>query len=146
MIRRLALVVVALVSVWLTLGRGAALSLVAVAVIFVWTAKRRTPRFPLFLRRMGTERAFSVEQRRQIYDRDGGLCQYCLVLDRVARMTHFGVECPAGEDGDDACFEADHVVPWSKGGLTTLDNAVTACRRHNRMKSDRSVEDFIANP
>lgn len=140
MIRRLALVVVALVAVWLTLGRGAVLSLVAVAIIFVWKAKRRTHRFPLFLRRMGTERAFSVEQRRQIYDRDGGLCQYCGVL------THFAVECPGGEDGDDACFEADHVVPWSKGGLTTLDNAVTACRRHNRMKSDRSVEDFIANP
>lgn len=32
--------------------------------------------------------------------------------------------------------EADHVIPWSRGGPTTLPNGQWLCRRHNRAKSN----------
>ena len=34
-------------------------------------------------------------------------------------------------------FQADHVIPYAKGGETTLDNAQLLCRYHNQQKSDR---------
>lgn len=32
--------------------------------------------------------------------------------------------------------EADHVIPWSKGGATELYNGQLLCHRHNRRKSN----------
>lgn len=34
-------------------------------------------------------------------------------------------------------LEADHVVPWSRGGPTQLWNGAVLCHRHNRRKSNR---------
>ncbi len=34
-------------------------------------------------------------------------------------------------------MQADHIVPWSKGGKTTLDNCQMLCAHHNGVKSDR---------
>ncbi len=31
-------------------------------------------------------------------------------------------------------MEADHIVPWSKGGKTIQDNCQMLCRRHNNDK------------
>ena len=33
-------------------------------------------------------------------------------------------------------MEADHIIPWSKGGKTTDDNLQMLCKRHNRIKKD----------
>lgn len=33
-------------------------------------------------------------------------------------------------------MQADHIVPWSKGGRTVLDNCQMLCKRHNLLKSD----------
>ncbi|MBQ2812594.1 MAG: HNH endonuclease, partial [Clostridia bacterium] len=33
-------------------------------------------------------------------------------------------------------MQADHIIPWSKGGHTTLDNGQMLCRMHNLKKSD----------
>ena len=54
--------------------------------------------------------------RFNLFLRDSFSCQYCTV-------------------GDDLTF--DHVVPRSKGGLTTWENVVAACSSCNLRKSDR---------
>ena len=33
-------------------------------------------------------------------------------------------------------MHADHKIPWSKGGHTTLENGQMLCREHNLEKSD----------
>jgi 5-methylcytosine-specific restriction endonuclease McrA len=56
--------------------------------------------------------------RGNVWLRDNGECQYC--GDAIARK--------------DATL--DHVLPSSKGGLTSWDNTVTACSPCNSSKSD----------
>lgn len=69
-------------------------------------------------------RRFSESDRIAIYRAVDGVCQECSKLglsDDEARV-------PWSE------YEADHVVPHSKGGPTVIDNAQVLCRRHNRAK------------
>lgn len=61
--------------------------------------------------------------RRELWRRDGFLCQYC------------GVR-PA----EDECT-IDHVVPKSLGGETNWTNCVLACYRCNSQKADRRPEE-----
>ncbi len=58
--------------------------------------------------------------RFNVFLRDGFTCQYC------------GVRLPA----HDLTF--DHVVPRSKGGMTTWDNVVAACGPCNMRKANRT--------
>lgn len=60
--------------------------------------------------------------RRTIYKRDNSTCQYC--------------GCRPGSEE----LSIDHVVPRSKGGLTTFDNCVLACVDCNTRKADRTPE------
>lgn len=39
-----------------------------------------------------------------------------------------------------AFFEVDHIIPFSKGGLTREDNLQLLCRRCNRRKSDKLID------
>ncbi len=64
--------------------------------------------------------------RKCVYERDGGKCHYC--------------EEPVALEK----FQADHVVPFSKGGLTILSNLVCACVRCNLAKGNVSYEQFVA--
>lgn len=57
--------------------------------------------------------------RRGIYDRDDGRCQYCQVHVRGKEMT------------------IDHIVPQSRGGVTSWLNCVLACGPCNHRKADR---------
>ena len=57
--------------------------------------------------------------RRNIFERDGNLCQYC--------GRHF-------ERGE---LTLDHVTPRSRGGTSTWENIVLACLDCNIRKSDR---------
>ncbi|NKY96547.1 HNH endonuclease [Nocardiopsis alborubida] len=34
-------------------------------------------------------------------------------------------------------LQADHIVPWSRGGATALGNGAALCQRHNARKSNR---------
>ncbi|WP_206109929.1 HNH endonuclease [Paenibacillus albicereus] len=52
--------------------------------------------------------------------RDGHACRYC---------------------GSEDELTADHVIPESAGGPTTLDNLVTACRTCNTKKGRKSLEE-----
>jgi len=72
-------------------------------------------------------RAFSEAERIKIYRRDNGLCQKCLEEGKPeveARVLW-------------SEYDADHVLPHSKGGETIVENAQVLCRYHNRQKGNR---------
>ena len=62
------------------------------------------------------QRLASLQQRKRIYQRDAGQCQYCGI--------------------DVAFFEAeiDHVHPWARRGPTKVPNMVLACKPCNQLK------------
>lgn len=67
-------------------------------------------------------RLFTHEQRIAIFRRDSGKCQLKLKCD--------GVKC------DWENWEADHIIPWSKGGKTIVENGQVACPSCNSAKRD----------
>ena len=58
--------------------------------------------------------------RINVYTRDGFVCQYC----GLRKMT------------EDLTF--DHVLPRSRGGVTSWENVVTCCIECNRQKANRT--------
>ena len=64
------------------------------------------------------KRNFDEAQRQVIYRRDKGICQKC------------GKQCEWND------WEADHIVPWSKGGKTEIENGQALCPTCNSKKSD----------
>lgn len=69
-------------------------------------------------------RTFSPEQRMAIFRRDKGICQ--------------APGCKTVCDESD--FHADHIVPHSKGGPTSVENGRVLCPKHNLTLGDR--EDY----
>lgn len=69
-------------------------------------------------------RAFSPAQKRQAYEKCGGICPMCLKENRLT--IHYDI----------TEMEADHITPWSQGGKTSLENCQMLCRLHNREKSN----------
>lgn len=71
-----------------------------------------------------SRRAFSEGERIAIYRRDNGRCQMCVAESKPDK------ECivPWRE------YDADHVIPHSKGGQTAVANAQLLCRYHNQQK------------
>ena len=65
-------------------------------------------------------RGFTDEQRFAIYWRDEGMCQW--------------PECDVHCDESD--FHADHIVPHSYGGRTTVQNGQVLCPPHNLQKGN----------
>ena len=63
--------------------------------------------------------------RRAVFARDDWTCQYC-----GARTT----------------LTVDHVIPRSKGGLSTWDNIVASCAPCNRRKGDRLPHQVDMHP
>ncbi len=63
-------------------------------------------------------RAFTESQKRAAYDRQKGICKKC--------SKHFELKD----------MEADHIMPWSKGGKTSPENCQMLCLECNRRKSD----------
>jgi len=62
-------------------------------------------------------------QKRVLFNRDSWQCQYC------------GVELAY------SAITVDHVVPVCKGGLTTWNNCVAACKACNRKKGGKLLEE-----
>lgn len=60
---------------------------------------------------------------KQVFERDNYTCQYC------------------GEIGGK--LEADHIIPFSKGGSDELENLITSCRKCNRQKKDKSINEYL---
>ena len=65
------------------------------------------------------KRNFDEAQRQVIFRRDKGVCKMC------------GKQC----EWD--AWEADHVVPWSKGGKTEVENGQVLCPSCNSKKRDK---------
>ena len=63
-------------------------------------------------------RAFDDKTKTTVYSRQNGICSVC--------GRHFDIKE----------MEADHIVPRSKGGRTTIDNCQMLCKSCNRRKSD----------
>jgi hypothetical protein len=74
-------------------------------------------------------RQFDERERRAGYERQKGRC--C-----------FGIKCktPGNSNGQQVfeieTMDADHIVPWSKGGKTDADNCQMLCIACNRSKGD----------
>lgn len=58
--------------------------------------------------------------RLKILERDNHICYWC------------------GAPGD----TMDHILPWSKGGRTTMDNCICACQECNGQRGDTPAEEF----
>lgn len=69
-------------------------------------------------------RAYTDNEKRQVYERQGGICPYCVAEHR--EKTHYELEE----------MEADHITPWCEGGKTNVDNCQMLCKEHNRRKSN----------
>ena len=64
-------------------------------------------------------RQFDDDDKRTAYETQKGVCPKCVGSFAYEEM------------------EGDHIVPWSKGGKTVLENLQMLCRRCNAIKSDR---------
>lgn len=69
-------------------------------------------------------RAFTDNEKRKVYERQGGICPHCVREHR--EKTHYEL----------AEMEADHITPWCEGGKTNIDNCQMLCKEHNRRKSN----------
>lgn len=74
-----------------------------------------------------TQRLFSWQQRRLLALRDGG-CRF------------------PGCSRPPAYTDAHHVVPWSEGGATDIDNAVLLCRFHHRLAHEGGWDLGVCDP
>ena len=61
-------------------------------------------------------RTFDKKQKREAYERQGGICPWC--------GNHFELEE----------MEGDHITPWAEGGTTTTENCQMLCKDCNRKK------------
>ncbi|MEQ8712256.1 MAG: HNH endonuclease [Cyclobacteriaceae bacterium] len=66
-----------------------------------------------------------VLTRQNIFRRDGHKCQYC---------------------GTHKDLTLDHLIPRSKGGKSTWNNLLTACRRCNARKGDYQIDQIDMKP
>ena len=70
-------------------------------------------------------RAFTESQKREVYERQFGICPHCS-LERRQKIQYEIDE-----------MEADHITPWCEGGKTHVDNCQLLCKEHNRRKSSK---------
>ena len=63
-------------------------------------------------------REFDDKMKRKKYEEQKGICPLCKEHFELSEM------------------EGDHIIPWSKGGKTVLENGQMLCRKHNHEKSD----------
>lgn len=64
-------------------------------------------------------RAFDEKTKVKIYEKQKGICPIC------------------HKQYDIGAMEADHILPWSKGGKTVPENCQMLCKMDNRTKSGK---------
>ena len=84
----------------------------------VWLRTDLVSKKPMRIRAFNSrmiDGSFTHDQRMAIFRRDKGVC-------------------PAGQDCSWDNWEADHKLPWSHGGKTTVENGQVACLARNASK------------
>ena len=79
------------------------------------------------LKTLDSKRLFNEAERIRIYRRQDGLCQMCLaekLPPEEARVSW-------------SQYQADHILPWIKGGQTAEWNAQVLCMAHNASKGGK---------
>jgi HNH endonuclease len=69
-----------------------------------------------------TSRHVPAKVRRAVWARDGGQCRF---------------EGPAGRCRETGLLEFHHVIPYARGGPTTVENLELRCAAHNRYEAER---------
>jgi hypothetical protein len=72
-------------------------------------------------------REFTPNQKREAYERQGGICPRCVSLHKPTATKVWKIEE----------MEADHIKPWHEGGKTDSANCQMLCRQCNREKGGR---------
>lgn len=102
---------------------------------------------------MGKRRKTVIHRLPEIIERDGGkwVCHYCgkklIPLDVEYPTEPYYIKRGSGIpvlNTDYDYPDADHIVPYSKGGGDDLDNLVAACRKCNCRKGTKSYDEFVA--
>lgn len=62
----------------------------------------------------------------KVFKRDGYKCRYCA--------------------NDDVPLTVDHLVLWEKGGPSTVENLVSACRKCNKVRGNEEYADWLKHP
>ncbi len=76
---------------------------------------------------LDSKRSFNEAERIKIYRAQEGLCQECLKLGLPK------TEAQVSWSG----YQADHIVPWIKGGQTAKWNGQVLCTSHNAAKGSK---------
>lgn len=69
------------------------------------------------------QRRFDAAQRRLLLAYASNRCEHLTLWVFRCTQTHY--------------LQADHVMPWSRGGQTLIENGQMLCRRHNSRKTNR---------
>jgi len=67
-------------------------------------------------------RELTEKEKKQVKERDGNACLCC------------------GDSGKGIKLQIDHVLPFSLGGETSIDNSQTLCRRCNQFKGENEID------
>lgn len=87
----------------------------AITARLIAAVRRFLPRDPV--------RIFTADQKRYLMAQAGARCEHRpLLWFRCFRNTR---------------LQADHIMPWSRGGRTTIENGQMLCATHNRRKTNR---------
>ena len=74
---------------------------------------------------LDSKRTFSPSEKRVRFNKVSGKCECCDVSISSPEMS-----------------EADHIIPYSQGGTTTIDNLQITCRSCNRSKGSKSESQY----
>ena len=77
------------------------------------------------------ERLYSPSQRIDLWEKQGGIIGKC---DAVCPETNKKISFDDVFDAE--LWQADHIIPWSEGGKTTIENGQLICALANKKKSN----------